>query len=227
MASFLKTIVWRCGFAIKETGLALETLGCKLQGNYSFREKLSRHTPLTQYQFKAPSVGESTFVAPSALVSGDVIIGEKSSVLYNAVVRGEFKSVTIGEGSTISDNAYVGSSSEFSPETVIGSNVSVGSGAVLKGCTVGNNVLIGNNVIISEKATVEDNTILAPGSYVPEDVVVKSGELWSGSPAQKLRNLDEKELALFNTLSVGATELAADHAVIMKLLELKQKEFIK
>uniref|UniRef100_A0A7S0VIV4 Uncharacterized protein n=1 Tax=Polytomella parva TaxID=51329 RepID=A0A7S0VIV4_9CHLO len=227
MSSLAKTLVWRFGFALKETGLALETLGCKLQGNYSFKEKLSRHSTLTQVQYKEPSLGKNTFIAPSALVAGDVIIGDKASVWYNAVVRGDHRPVTIGENSNIQDNVFVGSTSEFSPETFIGRNVSIGHGAVLKGCTIGDNVLVGMNAVISEKVTVQPNSVVAAGAYLPEEAVVQTGEVWAGSPARKLRDLRPKEIQYLSTLPERYVESSAEHSAMMELLSLKQKEFIK
>ena len=142
---------------------------------------VNRHAPVASTKFDVPEIGTNAFVAPSGLVLGKVALGEGASVWYNATVRGkrtylnsrpgytwtcmgsyesimssagDYGSVSIGKNSNIQDNAYVGSASEFSPSVVIGENVSVGHGAVLKGCTVGANTLIGINAVISEGAQV-------------------------------------------------------------------------
>lgn len=111
---------------------------------------------MASVKFDAPQV-ENAFVAPSGLVLGKVSLGEGSSVWYNATVRGDYGSVTIGKNTNIQDSAYVGAVSEFSPSVFIGENVSVGHGAVLKGCTVGSNTLIGINAVVSEGAQVRSS----------------------------------------------------------------------
>ncbi|GFR43673.1 hypothetical protein Agub_g4781, partial [Astrephomene gubernaculifera] len=185
----VKALFHRLGFAMRESGQALERVGCRLQGIYSFEEKLSRHTPVLPMRYNIPSVPESAWVAPSGMVSGNVTLGENSSVWYGAIVRGDFQPVTVGANSNIQDAAYVGATSEFSPPVVIGDNVSIGHGAVLKGCTLGDNVLVGINAVISENVEVQAGAVIAAGAYVEEGTVVPSGEVWAGNPAQKLRDV--------------------------------------
>ncbi|PNW75188.1 hypothetical protein CHLRE_12g516450v5 [Chlamydomonas reinhardtii] len=221
----LKTILHRVGFAMRESGQALERVGCRLQGVYSFEEKLNRHATVLPMRHNVPSLDKTSWVAPSGMVSGSVTLGENSSVWYGAIVRGDFQPVVVGSNSNIQDAAYVGATSEFSGPVTIGDNVSVGHGAVLKGCTVGDNVLIGMNSIISEHAEIQSGAVIAAGSYVEEGTTVPSGEVWAGSPAKKLRDVRAGEAEYLKSLPGRYTELAGEHKGIMKVLKMKQAEY--
>lgn len=221
----VKALLHRIGFALRESGQALERTGCRLQGIYSYEEKLSRHMPVLPVRYKVPSLGQNAWVAPSGMVSGAVTLGDNSSVWYNAVIRGDFKPVTVGNNTNIQDAAYVGATSEYSPEVSIGDNVSIGHGAVLKGCTIGNNVLIGINAVVSEGAEVQAGAVVAAGAYLEEGAVVPSGEVWAGSPAKKLRDVKPSEADYLKTLPARYTEMAGSHEEIMQLLKLKQQEY--
>nr|AAS48195.1 mitochondrial NADH:ubiquinone oxidoreductase 27 kDa subunit [Chlamydomonas reinhardtii] len=183
----LKTILHRVGFAMRESGQALERVGCRLQGVYSFEEKLNRHATVLPMRHNVPSLDKTSWVAPSGMVSGSVTLGENSSVWYGAIVRGDFQPVVVGSNSNIQDAAYVGATSEFSGPVTIGDNVSVGHGAVLKGCTVGDNVLIGMNSIISEHAEIQSGAVIAAGSYVEEGTTVPSGRCGRAAPPRAAR----------------------------------------
>ncbi|ESQ34844.1 hypothetical protein EUTSA_v10008724mg [Eutrema salsugineum] len=128
------------GFWIRETGQALDRLGCRLQGKNCFREQLSRHRTLMNVFDKAPIVDKEAFVAPSASVIGDVQIGRGSSIWYGCVLRGDANTVTVGSGTNIQDNSLVHvAKSNLSGKvlpTIIGDNVTIGHSAVLHGCTV-------------------------------------------------------------------------------------------
>ncbi|PNH08923.1 Gamma carbonic anhydrase 3, mitochondrial [Tetrabaena socialis] len=220
-----KALLHRLGFAMRESGQALERVGCRLQGIYSFEEKLSRHASVLPMRYNVPSLAKSSWVAPSGMVAGSVTLGENSSVWYGAIVRGDFQPVTVGANSNIQDAAYVGATSEFSPPVVIGDNVSIGHGAVLKGCTIGDNVLVGINAVISENVEVQAGAVVAAGAYVEEGAVVPSGEMWAGNPAKKLRNVKAGEAEYLKMLPGRYTELAGEHKGVMKVLKLKQAEY--
>ncbi|KAG2482359.1 hypothetical protein HYH03_018709 [Edaphochlamys debaryana] len=222
----LKAMLHRVGFAIRESGQALERVGCRLQGIYSFEEKMSRHTTVLPMRYNVPEVPKSAWVAPSGMVAGNVTLGENSSVWYGAIVRGDFQPVTVGNNSNIQDAAYVGATSEFSAPVTIGNNVSVGHGAVLKGCTVGDNVLIGINAVVSENVEIQSGSVVAAGAYLEEGTVVPSGEVWAGNPAKKLRDVKPGEEEYLRSLPGRYKELAGEHSQIMKVLKLKQKEYI-
>mmetsp|Transcript_9283 Transcript_9283/g.19842 ORF Transcript_9283/g.19842 Transcript_9283/m.19842 type:complete len:232 (-) Transcript_9283:381-1076(-) len=223
--NLLKSAVWRTAFAIRESGQALERLGCRLQGIYSYEEIVNRHVPVAPVKYDAPTMGSNAFISPSSLVVGKVELGDSVSVWYNAIVRGDREKVVIGKNSNIQDSAYVGAVGEFSPPVTIGDNVSVGHGAVLKGCKVGSNTLVGIGAVISEGAEVGANTIIAAGSYVEENAMIPSNEVWAGNPAKKLRDLKPAEKDYLRNLPQRYMELSGQHQEIMDLLKEKQEDY--
>ncbi|MEW5299494.1 MAG: hypothetical protein WDW38_004465 [Sanguina aurantia] len=222
-----KNFAWRVGAAFRESGQALERTGFILQGCYSFEENISRHMPLTPMRHMAPEVEKGSFVAPSGMLAGNVTLGKNSSIWYHAMVRGDGQTVSIGNNTNIQDSVYVGAVTEFSPPVVIGNNVSVGHGAILKGCTIGDNCLIGIGAVVSEGVEVEAGSIVAAGAYVVEDTHIPAGELWVGSPAYKLRDVKPQEIDYLKSLPVRYVELAGQHQAVMQLLRDKQAEYIK
>nr|WP_315268255.1 gamma carbonic anhydrase family protein [Microbacterium lemovicicum] len=147
---------------------------------------------------KAPSVPESAFVAPGARVVGDVVMGESSSIWYNAVVRGDSDRITLGAGSNLQDNVSV--HVDAGHPVVIGADVSVGHNAVVHGCAVGDGSLIGMGSVILSGAVIGAGCLVAGGAVVLEGTVVPDGSLVAGVPAKVRRELtaEEREKILRN-----------------------------
>ena len=147
-----------------------------------------------------PFKTNDTFVAPSASVIGNVTNWDESSVWYGAVVRGDSHPITIGFSSNIQDRAVVQTvsgkkevlDSGFPPVCHIGHYVSVGAGSVLVSCRIEDIVDIGEKCTIMEGALVESNSILEPGSVVPANARIPSGQRWGGNPAQFIEDLDDE-----------------------------------
>lgn len=131
------------------------------------------------------------YIAEGSRIVGDVEIGENSSVWYNAVLRGDVNKIVIGENTNIQDNAvlHVGEDTAL----LIGDNVTVGHGAILHGCTIGNNVLIGMGAIILDGAVIEDNCMIGAGTLVTQKKVISKGSLAFGNPVKVVRALTEEE----------------------------------
>jgi carbonic anhydrase/acetyltransferase-like protein (isoleucine patch superfamily) len=163
---------------------------------------------------KVPAVAPSAFVAPNASVVGDVALGDRASVWYGAAVRGDAHRVSVGADSNVQDGACVGTLSPSGHPTVIGRGVSVGHGAVLRGCTVGDGALVGMNAVVQDGATVEPGAMVAAGAVVPEGATVPSGELWGGNPARKLRAMKPEEARYVAALPGKYVDLAAQHASV-------------
>ena len=141
---------------------------------------------------KTPRLGEGAFVAPSASVIGDVIIGARSSIWYGAVLRGDVESIRIGDETSIQDNTVIHvDSSGFS--TVVGNRVTVGHSVVLHGCRVDDNALIGIGSIVLNGAEVGEGAMVAAGSLVTPGTKIPAGMLALGSPARVKRPLTEEE----------------------------------
>lgn len=140
-----------------------------------------------------PKISEGVFLADNAVIIGDVIIGKKSSVWYNTVVRGDVNSIVIGDGVNIQDGVVVHCTYKKT-KTIIGDNVSIGHNAIIHGCEIKNNVLIGMGAIIMDDVVIEENSIIAAGAILTKGTYVKSGSLFAGVPAKFIRGLSKEEI---------------------------------
>lgn len=147
----------------------------------------------------APQLGEECYIAPNATIVGDVRIGNKCSIWFNAVVRGDVNSITIGNESNIQDGAVI-HATYLKAATVIGNRVNVGHNAIVHGCTVKNNVLIGMGAIVMDNVIVDEYCIIAAGAVVLENTICESGYIYAGTPAKKIKPITEEQRALLNKL---------------------------
>ena len=134
----------------------------------------------------APEIGERAFLAESAVLIGSVTIGDDCSIWYGAVLRGDVGAIHIGDRVNIQDNAVLHATFEKS-ECIIGDDVSVGHGANVHGCIIGNDVIIGMGAIVMDNTIVPDGTIIAAGAVVPANQVLEPG-IWAGIPAKKIKD---------------------------------------
>lgn len=134
---------------------------------------------------KTPVLGEDCFVAETAVLIGDVILGDRCSIWYNAVIRGDVNSITIGNQVNIQDNATIHATYQKAA-TQIGNWVSIGHNAIVHGCTLHDRVLIGMGAIVMDHCVVESHAIVAAGAVVTQNTHIKEGELWAGVPAKKI-----------------------------------------
>jgi len=194
--SFLKSLRYQLGWSIRETGQALDRAGLSCMGSNLFKQPISRHRKIMNLYDKRPNINHESFIAPNAAVVGDVFIGMQSSVWYGAVVRGDLNKVTIGAKTNVQDRAIISvtnTTSAGSGSTYIGNEVTIGHGAILHACTVEDGATIGMGAVVMDGAVVEQGAMVAAGAVVEADSYVGAGELWSGNPAVKVRNLEEGE----------------------------------
>ncbi|MBA5629940.1 gamma carbonic anhydrase family protein [Moheibacter lacus] len=146
---------------------------------------------------KEPQFGENCYLAETAVIIGDVVMGKDCSIWYNAVLRGDVHYIKMGDKVNIQDNAMVHCTYQKSP-TNIGNHVSIGHNAIVHGCTIHDNVLIGMGAIVMDDCVVESYSIVAAGAVVTQNTHIKEGELWAGIPAKKIgmvsQNLKEGEI---------------------------------
>ncbi len=137
--------------------------------------------------------GNAGFIASTATVIGDVSLGEDTGIWFGAVLRGDRDRIEIGAGSNVQDNAVVHTSRGFPAR--IGREVSVGHGAILHGCTIGDRVLVGMGAIVMNGATVGEDSIIAAGAVVTEGTVIPPGSVAMGVPARVVKQAtpDQKE----------------------------------
>lgn len=140
----------------------------------------------------SPTVSESCYLAPGSALIGAVTLHSSVSIWFNAVLRADSASITVGEGSNIQDNVACHVDAGF-PLTV-GAHVSIGHNAVLHGCTIGDNVLVGMGAIVMNGAIIGSNSLVAAGALVLEGTEVPPGSLVAGVPAKVRRALTEDEV---------------------------------
>ncbi|MGH2549743.1 MAG: gamma carbonic anhydrase family protein, partial [Thermomicrobiales bacterium] len=153
------------------------------------------------FEGKTPVIADDVFVAPGAMIIGDVEIGAGSSVWFNVVIRADCNSVRIGERTNVQDGAII----HVDPDApcTIGDDVTIGHGAIVHGTNVGSRVMIGMGAVILSRSTVADEVLIAAGAVVPEEMVIRSGALVAGVPAKEKRELDDSNRARL--------KLGADH----------------
>lgn len=156
--------------------------------------------PLTPYCHHLPRLGARVYLHPSAEAIGDVELGDDVSLWCNVVLRGDLHHICIGAGSNLQDGVlgHVSHAHPGRPQgapLLVGVRVSVGHGAILHGCTIGDECLIGMGSIILDGAVLGARCIVGAGSLVPEGKVLEGGWLYVGRPARAVRPLTTEELA--------------------------------
>ena len=136
---------------------------------------------------------KAVFIAPGAIVLGDVILGENVGIWYHATVRGDRSTIVIGKGSNVQDNAVVHVDAEHKVE--IGENVTIGHSAIIHGCFIGDNSLIGMGAIIMNGARIGKNCIVGAGALVTQNMIIPDNSLVLGNPAKIKRQVTEEEIA--------------------------------
>ena len=135
-----------------------------------------------------PKFDESVFVCPGAAIVGDVTLGKNVNVWYNAVLRGDDGAIKVGDNTNIQDCAVL------HEETTVGSGCTIGHGAILHGCTIGDNTLVGMGAIVLNGAKIGRDCIIGAGALVPQGMEIPDGSLAFGSPAKVRRALTEEEV---------------------------------
>jgi gamma-carbonic anhydrase len=152
------------------------------------------------FQGIAPRIAPSAFIAETAVIVGDVQIGEQSSVWYNVVARGDVNFIRIGDRSNIQDLTMLHvthrkHADDPGAPLVIGDDVTVGHSVTLHGCTIGNGAFIGMQAIVMDKVTVGEGALIGARALVTEGTVIPPHTLWVGAPAKYKRDLTPDEIA--------------------------------
>jgi carbonic anhydrase/acetyltransferase-like protein (isoleucine patch superfamily) len=168
------------------------------------------------FQGLTPQLGERVFVDPSAVVIGDVEIGDDSSVWPLVVIRGDMHRIRIGQNTSIQDGSvlHITHAGPFNPDgypLTIGDYVTVGHQATLHGCTIGDRVLVGMGSMVMDGAVVESDVVIGGGSLVPPGKRLESGYLYVGRPTKQVRPLTEKEMSFFTYTANNYVTLKDQH----------------
>jgi carbonic anhydrase/acetyltransferase-like protein (isoleucine patch superfamily) len=138
-----------------------------------------------------PAVADNAFIAPGAVVIGNVTVGSESSIWFNTVVRGDIASITIGDRSSVQDCTVVHVNGDA--PTKIGNDVTIGHGALVHGTTVGDGVLVGMGAILMSYSEIGARSVIAAGALIPEREIVPESAVMVGMPAKQRSALDDKQ----------------------------------
>ncbi len=168
---------------------------------------ISPDAKVVPFRGAAPLLDESVFLAPFAVVVGDVLLGERTSLWFHTVVRGDVNFVRIGRGVNLQDHVLVHGTTDTHPVR-IGDAVTIGHAAVVHGATLGDGCLIGIGARVLDGAVIGEETIVGAGSLVVPGTVVPARVLVVGSPARVQRPLTAEECGLGRSIAVHYEELA-------------------
>ncbi|KAL7569060.1 hypothetical protein ACA910_016903 [Epithemia clementina (nom. ined.)] len=216
---------------LRRSGAAFDSWGKSIEVTKR-SEMLVPSTRFVAVEGTAPQVSEECFIAPSASIIGDVIIGKHTSVWYGAIVRGDVNTVKIGEGTSIGDRAVVHVAKiQGDHPTQIGNHVTIEAGALVHAATLEDGVVIGESAQILDGSVVKANSMVVPGSIMTAGTKTAVGELWGGSPAVKIRALTEEEIARAKATAFKTIELASLHDLELskdykQVVEDEEEEFV-
>jgi carbonic anhydrase/acetyltransferase-like protein (isoleucine patch superfamily) len=168
------------------------------------KQRLRRHLG------RVPATAGAAFVAANATVVGDVILGRNASVFYGAVLRGDIQEIRVGEGTNIQDNAVVHLADELG--AYIGAWCTVGHGAIVHACTIGDECLIGMGATVLDGARIGSQSLIGANSLVPQRFKCPPGSLVYGSPARVVRALTKKERGGLRAWAAKYVAVARAHA---------------
>jgi len=142
-------------------------------------------------KIRNPQLDPETFIAKNATVIGRVVLKKGASVWFNAVLRADIADIVIGEYSNVQDNSVI--HVDYDVPAIVGNFVTIGHGAILHACKIGNNTLVGMGAVILDRAIIGNNCLVAAGSLVPPGKTYPDGSLILGNPATIVRALTEAE----------------------------------
>lgn len=173
---------------------------------------------IRKFKDKYPQTGNRVYIDESAVVIGDVILGDDVSVWPMVVLRGDVESIRVGEGTNIQDGSvlHVTHHGEFTDKgypLTIGKHVTIGHKAVVHACTIGDYCLIGIGAIVMDGAVVEDYVMLGAGALVAPGKRLAGGYLYVGAPARQARELTDEEKRFLEYSARHYVHLKDEHIV--------------
>lgn len=187
------------------------------------RSESARRFPdaiILPYEGTWPEIADDAFVAPNAVVIGNVKIGPQSSIWFNAVVRGDIAPITIGDRTSVQDGTVV--HVNMDAPCVIGNDVTIGHGALIHGTTIHDGVLVGMGAIIMSYSEVGEGAVIAAGAVITERTVVPDKAVMVGMPAKQRSALDESQSE--NLAAIPARYVRVSRRYIAELTELEASD---
>lgn len=172
---------------------------------------------IKDYDGHKPSINPTAYISENALIIGKVFLGPDVSIWPGVVLRGDVEDIIVNDSSNLQDGTLV--HTNYNQATIIGKGVTVGHGAILHGCRVGDNCLIGMGAIILNGAIVGDNCLIAAGALVKENEHVPEGVLVAGVPGRIARKLTEDEIEKIRSSAQEYKNFAAQHRNNSKAIE--------
>lgn len=172
----------------------------------------ARSMNIRSFQGKHPQAGQRNYIDPSAVVIGDVQMGDDCSVWPGAVVRGDMHQIRMGHRCSVQDGSilhitHAGPFTRDGHPLIIGNDVTIGHRAILHGCTLGDEILVGMGAIIMDGVDIESQVVIGANSLVPPGKQLEAGGLYVGSPVQRVRSLSEREIEYFRYTAANYVRL--------------------
>jgi carbonic anhydrase/acetyltransferase-like protein (isoleucine patch superfamily) len=145
------------------------------------------------YQDIIPKIAQDCYLAHSAVIIGDVVIGAESSIWHHVLIRGDVNTIRIGARTNIQDGSVVHVSRTQGGQTVIGDDITIGHMALIHACELQDKSFVGMKAMVMDGAVIESKGMLAAGAVLTPGKIIRTGELWMGTPARFVRNLTDED----------------------------------
>lgn len=176
---------------------------------------------------KTPRIHESAFIAPGAVVIGDVEIGPQASIWYNVVIRADINFIRIGARSNVQDGSVIHVETDYGDgghPAIIGDDVLIGHMAIVHGCTLENRAFVGMGAIVMDGCVIEGDAMLAAGAMLTPGKRLPARQLWSGRPAKYMRDLTDEAIADMQRGVTGYVHEGPLHKAALEALRASQDE---
>jgi gamma-carbonic anhydrase len=221
LLAFSKQLSILIGRVLRESGQALDRVGCRLTRDVAYTEQYSRHRQMMPLNNFWPSAGRS-FVAPSASLIGEVMVGSNCSILYGAVLRGDLNPIRIDDNVSIGENSSLQTVENLPygvPNSLtIASNVFVAPHCSLTSCIIDSDAYLQTGSIVQAGARVEKGAVLLPGAVVAPGSTVSAYTVVGGSPAKFVREVNQKDVEEKENALKRAAEEAVRSQELLKSL---------
>ena len=165
--------------------------------------------PVWELDGVAPQVAPDAWVAPTAAVIGNVILGARSSIWFHCVLRGDTNRITIGPGTNVQDGTILHVNPAVEHACTVGANVTIGHAAIVHACVLHDRAFVGMGATVLDGAVIEEDGMLAAGAVLPPGKRIGAGEMWAGVPARKVRDMPAEEIARNAHIAVHYQDRAA------------------
>lgn len=153
-----------------------------------------QNSNIMPYKDIIPSIHDSVYLAPSAVIIGDVHIGAESSVWHHVTIRGDVNYIRIGERTNIQDGSVIHVSRTTGGQTVIGNDITIGHMALIHACELQDHSFVGMKAMVMDDAVIESYGMLAAGAVLTGGKIIRARELWMGTPARFVRHMTDEEV---------------------------------